>query len=278
VFFKSHLQYRGHVKYTLLLLPTVICCPHAQVGLGLTPMRLELNLKPGAVHSGGLNLSNEAGTPVRVRGELLDFNIDETSTPQFLRQIPSEAANSCREWLSANPMETELDQSQHSIVRYTIRVPQTATPRSYHCAIGYTTMPSAEQLKQTGLRNAIRIIAAIYIIIGKPAIEGDVSGLVYEPVPGSKVGQWRAVLSIQNRGGYFFRPSGTIELISASGATLETIDLVSLPALPHREQRYIVPVTYSNPADVKKLRARVDLGSHEVQEASIDVAPPLAVR
>jgi hypothetical protein len=261
-------------KSSFLLLPLIAACASAQVGLGLSPMRIELNLEPGATHSGALDLTNEVGSTVRIRGELLDFNLDDTMTPQFLRHIPTEAANSCREWLTANPMETEVDTAQHIIVRYTFRVPKTATPRSYHCAVGFTTLPPAEKVKGTGLRTAVRIVGSFYIIVGAPSIHGEISGLQFEPVPGSTEAAWRAVLTLQNLGDYHFRPSGAIELLSASGATIQSLPIPSFPTLPQRHQRYVLPVTVTNPADVRKLKAVVDLGNHELQEASIDVAPP----
>ncbi|HEY3444543.1 MAG TPA: hypothetical protein VGK29_27580 [Paludibaculum sp.] len=266
------------MKTTILLSSLFSLCCSAQVGLGLSPMRLDLSLQPGSSHSGALDLTNEVGSTARVRGELLDFQIDETTTPQFLRQIPGEAANSCREWLTANPMETEVTSSQHLIVRFTIQVPKTATPRSYYCGIGYTTLPTAEKLKTTGFRSAVRIVAAIYVIVGTPKPEGEVSGLFYEPVPGSKDNMWRVVLVVRNRSDYHFRPSGTVELLSGSGATMELIQIPSFPTLPRREQRYVLPVTLPNPSDVRKLNAKVDLGNHEIQEASIDVAQLAALR
>ena len=77
----------------------------AQLGLGLVPMRSELTMKPGQELSGSLKLSSESGTTTRIRAEINDFYIDNTDTPQFERDLPQEAANSCKTWLSLNPME-----------------------------------------------------------------------------------------------------------------------------------------------------------------------------
>jgi len=251
---------------------------HAQVGLGLSPMRLELDLEPGASYSGALDLTNQAGGTIRIRGEILDFQIDETTTPQFRRQIPAEAANSCREWLIANPMDTEVAATEHLIIRYTFRVPRTVTPGSYNCAVGYTTLPSADTLKQTGLKSAVRLVASFYVIVGKPILEGEISGLQFEPIPGAKHGAWQTVLVLRNRGAYHFRPIGSVHLLSATGATLETIEVPAFPALPRREQRYLIPAGLTNPSEVRKIKASVDLGSHEIQEASVDVAPVATLR
>src|SRR5215467_11608267 len=82
---------------------------HAQLGLGLVPMRTELSLKPGQPYSGSLKLSSQSGEAVRIRGEVLDFDVDENTAPQFERELPREAAVSCRKWLSLNPTEMEIE-------------------------------------------------------------------------------------------------------------------------------------------------------------------------
>ena len=183
----------------------------AQMGLGLAPMRVEASLAPGAVYSGILTLANNGSTPVRVAGETLDFYLDSTATPQFARDYPQETEFSCRAWLVANPMETELGDHAQTSVRYTVRVPQTATPRSYHCALGFTTQPTAEEAKEIGLRTAVQIVAAIYVVVGKPQLQGSIKDLRLEYVPDPKTPGWRAVVTLSNPGLMHFRPEGNLD-------------------------------------------------------------------
>src|SRR2546426_4021182 len=94
----------------ILALATTIASPlFAQVGLGLSPMRLELKFTAGAQHSGPLTLTNDSGARMRIRAEILDFYIDPLETPQFGRHYTQEAEFSCHDWLSINPMEVELE-------------------------------------------------------------------------------------------------------------------------------------------------------------------------
>src|SRR5260370_17629968 len=160
-------------RFLAALLLASIPAAHAQVGLGLAPMRLEFGMAAGGQHSGVLTLINDSGTPVRVRTELLDFSVDSTQTPQFEASLPSEEGLSCREWLAVNPMETEIDVGQQLLIRYTIRVPPSAdSPRSYHCAAGFSTLPTDGQLGGNGIRTAVRVVSAFYVVVGKPAVEG----------------------------------------------------------------------------------------------------------
>ena len=240
---------------------------HAQVGLGLAPMRLELRMAPGTQHSGTLNLSNSSGDKMRVRTELLDFHIDSEAIPQFERELKQEAAYSCRTWLSVNPMETELGYSAMLAVRYTIRAPQDASAGSYYCAAGFTTLPAATQINGTGMRMAVRAVAAFYVVIGNPQIEGGLKEFKLERVSsnGNKDGDWRAVVVMENHGLMYFRPTGKLEVVDAQGTVLETEDFQSFPVLPKREQRFLFPLKVPLANGNYTLRARVDIGTGEIQ-------------
>ena len=106
-------------------------------------MRVELHLKPGEEYSGSLKLSSGSMETTRVRAETDDFYIDDKTTPQFERDLPQEAAYSCKTWLSLNPNEMEIEKEGFVMVRYTLRLPENVAEGSYNCAAGFTTLPSA---------------------------------------------------------------------------------------------------------------------------------------
>ena len=79
-------------------------------------------------------------------------------------------------------------------------------------------MPAAEQMTGTGMRMAVRVVAAFYVVIGNPPIEGGLKEFKLESVlnkDNSKV--WRAVVVLANRGGMYFRPTGKLDVIDAEG-------------------------------------------------------------
>lgn len=246
----------------------------AQIGLGLAPMRLEFRIAPGQQQSGTLNLSNDSGTKVRIRSELLDFFVDSTATPQFERDLTNEAAYSCRPWLMVNPMETEAMAGNQLPVRFTIRVPEGVQEGSYHCAAGFVTLPPADQVQTTGIRTAVRVVTAFYVVVGNPTVDGGLKLIQIEPIRNAKPdgAVLQAVVVIENRGHMHFRPKGTLTVLDASGNTLETKDFQNLPVLPEREQRFLFPLGTDVRTGAYTLRARVDLGTGEIQEASAVVA------
>jgi hypothetical protein len=246
----------------------------AQIGLGLSPMRMELRLSPGASYSSTLRLANE-GDPVRVRTDVLDFQLDAEQNPQFEPGIAAEVAYSCRSWLTVNPMEAELNVKQGLPVRYTLRVPASAQPQSYNCAVGFTSLPTAAEVTRFGVRTAVRVVTAFYVIVGNPRVEGRLSEIAMEHIPGSK--DLRAVVVLENSGKMFYRPTGTLVVLDPTGAVIESYDVTPLPVLPERKQRFLFPLKNVSAGQPCALRVRLDLGTGEIQEGTA-VIPAARVR
>jgi len=268
----------NYSRAILFSLAGVICISsvcNAQVGIGLSPMRLEMNPAPRAVQSGLLTITNETDKAVRVRASLLDFFIDDTDTPQFGTSLPAEASASCRSWLSLNPMEFEVAPKRSSIVRYTLRVPATVAQASYHCAAGFTTLPTAEDMSSTGLRSAVRMVAAFYAVIGNPAIKGEVVSVGLERADHASEAPWRAVVVLRNSGARYYRPTGALDLVDDAGKVIKTLAFQSLPVLPNRDQRFLFPLEIGRDQTQFTLRARVSLGPPEILEAlaKVEIAP-----
>jgi hypothetical protein len=238
-------------------------------------MRVEIPLAPGTQHSGSLQLTNESSEKVRARAELLDFMVDETDTVQFQRNIASEAKYSCRQWLTLNPMEVEVAPRSQQVVRYTIRVPQQAGPAGFHCAAGFTTVSTAQQLTSEGigLKTAVRVVAAMYVVTGRPAIQGSLKEIKVEPVAGA-TDLWQGVVVLDNPGAMHYRPTGDLVLFDADGKELESQKFNPLPVLPDRQQRFLFPFKTRLENHSYRLRARVDLGGNEIQEGSIVFESP----
>ena len=273
----------------------------AQVGLGLLPMRVELKMAPGQQYSGSLKLSSQSGAKMRIRSEIDDFFVDDHASPQFERELPREAAYSCKKWLSLNPMEIELENGGFLNVRYTLRLPPDVAEGSYNCAAGFTTMPPAGQAAAgIGMQMAVRIVAALYVEVGAPPVVGRLKEIKLEPPPppapgpqgspapqdatqdssgpqGSQqgagsTGGWQAVLVMENSGKMYYRPTGKLEVLDEAGKTVETADIPSLPVLRERDQRFLFPLKTKLEPGHYKLRARVDIGTGEIQQGSADVS------
>jgi hypothetical protein len=241
----------------------------AQVDLGLAPMRVEFPATPGRAFSGTLTLNNAGKSRTRVRTELLDMYVDQAMTPQFVSNAPAEKDFSCRQWLSVNPMELEIDGRSQVPIRFTVRIPASANERSYHCAIGFRTMAAATEQEGMGMRMAVRVIGAIYPIVGKPEIAGAIKDLKLEAVPNSSERLQRVVVVMENSGLMLYRPTGDVDLLDADGKVVESQKMAPFPVLPKRQQRFILPLKTVLAPGRYSLRLRVDMGK-EIQETSAE--------
>jgi hypothetical protein len=161
------------------------------------------------------------GELIRVRTSVLDFHLDNEQNPQFEPSLTQEADYTCRNWLTVNPMEAELNAKGEIPVRYTLRVPADAQPRSYYCAAGFTSQPTAaDATSGMGIRTAVRVVTAFYVVVGNPVAEGHLSAISLEQVPGSK--DLRAVVVLENTGKMFYRPAGTLAVLDPGGAAIES--------------------------------------------------------
>jgi hypothetical protein len=242
----------------------------AQVDLGLSPMRVELPVAPGRSYSGTLVLTSAAQVKTRVRAELLDLYVDESTTPQFVASAPAEAAHSCRSWLSANPMEFEMPARGQMLVRYSLRVPTGASERSYHCALGFRSLPPVGENQGTTMHTAVRMITVFYPIVGKPPIAGIIKDLKLESVSSPSGTTWRAVVVMENSGLMMYRPAGSVDILDSSGKVIESQKLASFPSLPNRQQRYVLVLRTALSPGPYTLRAQIDVGG-ETQQASVAV-------
>ncbi len=240
-----------------------------QIGLALAPMRIELRMAPGAHQTGTLALSNDSRLRIRVRAETLDFYIDANGTPQFNREFPQEASHSCRQWLSLNPMEMEMEPETQIMVRFSIAAPVTAIDGGYHCGAGFTTMQVPTGAPNNGLRTAVRAVAAFYPVLGNPPIDGALKSIKLESPAGPGQGQYNVVVVMQNSGRTHFRPKGSLEVLDEAGKTVDSAAFQPLPVLPNREQRFLFPMKSQLENGAYTFRARVDIGTNEIQEAKV---------
>jgi P pilus assembly chaperone PapD len=248
----------------------------AQVDVGLSPMKIELPAIPGKSYSGSLSLKNSGTTKARFRVEMVDFYVDENTTPQFVAHVPAEEDYSCRSWLSANPMEMEVEPNTQVPVRYTVRAPANASERSYHCALGFRTVPQAGEVAGTAIRTAVRLMTVFYATVGQPSITGVIKELKLEQVAGTPNPLWRAVVVMENSGFMLYRPVGELSVVDATGTVVETQKVPSFPVLPKRLQRFVLPLKTSLSPGAYTLRARIEVGG-EIQQGSVAVTAMEAI-
>ncbi len=255
---------RGILPLLLVLLGSFPA--HAELGIALAPMRIEIQLPPGGQYTDSLRLTNDAAAAVRIRSELLDWFIDETMTPQFADRYDQEKEFSCRDWLQLNPREMDMVPNGTFRVRYTLRVPQETPQGEYHCGAGFVTLPPlhADQ-PALGVSIAVRAVAAFYVVVGNPASGPALRNL---SLRSASDGSWEAVAQFENQGLRHYRIQGFVEVVDAKGQVVEHDEYPPIPVLPKRLQAFPIRLKQELPPGTYVLHSQADVGLPEILEAS----------
>ena len=115
-------------------------CPAAgeaqTAGLGLRPMRLEMDVRPGQDRTMSFVIES-APSDIRVRGRLLltlgDWTIAEDTTVSY--HDPGSQRDSASPWLILSSADIPIESGQERLVRVTARVPGGVAPGVYPSAI-----------------------------------------------------------------------------------------------------------------------------------------------
>ena len=119
----------------------------------------------------------------------------------------------------------------------------------------------------TSLRTAVRMIAALYPTVGKPAVQGEIKEMKLEPVATEKGTRWKLAVIMENSGLIVYRAIGEVQVVDSNGTTIETVKVPTFPVLPKRQQRLVALVNNLSAPGSYTFRARVEVDG-EIQEAS----------
>jgi hypothetical protein len=264
-----HCKLKLHIKRRLIvsLWCTLVELASGQIGLGLSPLRISLSLKPGQSYTDSLTLNNESAFRVRVRAQLLDFKIDENQEPQFGHF--REERQSCAAFLRLSRSDFEIAEHEPTIIRYTLKLPAEANPGTYFCAVGFSTA-TIPWVGDLGMSINVRVVATFYVTVGPPRLVGTVKQLVIEKdAEGSD--KERVVCVLANEGPYVWRPEGQVEVVRRNGQIVEKIPFKALPVLPNRSQRFLFPLSQP-PITGDEVFVMFDIGNGEELESRVAVS------
>jgi hypothetical protein len=269
---RNHHYLRHYRKLTLAAVALAIAAfppaVRAQYGLALSPMRTELSVAPGVQRNGSLSIANDDATPGRFRTEILDLSIDKEAVPQFEKDIPSEKEFSCKDWLTVNPMEAEIPGKSQMMVRYTVKVPPDSPTRTYHCALGFTTLADPKKQQQAvGIVSLLRLAATFYVTVGNPPPAGEVKAISIEKYNAPDTAGYRAVISVENSGLTNLRGAGKVDVLNEGGEVVQASEFPTVVILPSRTQRLPLVLNKKLTDGAYTLRTSVNLGNGEIQEA-----------
>jgi hypothetical protein len=212
---------------------------------------------------------NDGTESAHLRAWPADWYFNEKDAPQFER-AGTHPAYSCGTWIKVNPTEFDVPAHGSAEVRYTATIPAGTPEAGYHCGVAVeTTRDPSAHLAATGLLTLFRFVNSVYVKVGNPEPEGEITSLELIAIPPGAPGadgkpsefpRWEYRLQVRNTGRTHFRVTAKLELRDAGGNKIDAGDVDSQPVLPETSRTFKVDSqTALTPGDYRLL-ATVDIG------------------
>lgn len=199
----------------------------AGIDLDISPLRVEIQVLPGAEYTNAIELTNFAEEPVRMRAYLEDWTLDPVGTPVFMPVGASQASSA--PWVTVGPEDFLIEGAQTEHVRFTVHVPEGVAEGAYHSAVLFETVPlnrADKPGRQVFMRG--RVACMLYVTVGEPERQAEIRSLA-AVVRGE---QPRLRFEVENTGGAFIRLAGDVRLAGKDAGAVASLPLPDVPVLP----------------------------------------------
>lgn len=251
----------------ILRLAVIIICAsgpvlygQGSVSLNVWPAKVDINLMPGESRTGIISVDNKGRERVQVLCYITDVAMDKYG--ELLFPEGGSLATSCESWFIVNPENFTLSQGANQKVRYTIKVPESASG-TYLASIFFHTKPTDDG-RGTGSKLAVRVGSMFVIsITGTGRKDGELSSLTLKNTPKANIAQ--VELGFLNKGNLLVRPTGTVEIKTEDGWTVDKLSLNERneAVLPNSERIFRLPLENIKQGSYTLL-ANVDYGGGEI--------------
>ncbi len=237
-----------------------------QISVEVSPLRVELAASPGGTHTQAVALTNQSDKPVRIRARVEDWYLAKDGTPQFKAAAP-DAWTSAARWVRLAPPEQVVDPGKEGVVRFTTTVPAATAEGGYRAAILFEFSPPGADPVARG-RDVLfqtRVATIVYINVGQPAIQVDLTNLVVRTPAGRPA---EVVATLKNGSRANLRTKGTLTLYDRAGTVVRQIDVPNVPVLPESERDVAIPTAGERdpplvPGDYR-VELKLDVGMREL--------------
>lgn len=164
------------VLFSSLALPSVAAAQAG--GLGLRPMRLEMEMPPGQERTMSFTIESPPAEHA-VRGRLLltlgDWQLAEDTSVSY--HDPGSQPNSAASWLVLSSGDLTIASGQQRLVRVTARVPEGTTPGVYTSSIFVQERPPADApvVGDQRFYFRFRYVVTVYIIVTPVSPKGELA-------------------------------------------------------------------------------------------------------
>ncbi len=233
-----------------------------QANFGLSPVRIEVDARPGRPLTDAIEVTNEARETARLRVYAEDWRLERDGAVAFSRA--GTGRRSASTWVRINPTEFDLPAGSTSDVRFTVTVPAGAPAGSYRSAIVVEQVPRRGPGDVPGSSVSVRprVATILYVRVGDPIPDGAITALVYR----GRQGLTRTLrMTVTNPGGVHFRTKGKILLEDpATKKVLYKLDIPDAPVLPESVRDVPIAVPPAVKPGTYHVRAELEIGRPEI--------------
>ena len=165
-----HRFFRPLALFVLAVLALTISAP-ADIGVDVSPMKLELSMTPGTSYTVPLTIHNSSTEAVHMVATMLDFGLAQNGNYQFGQA--GSRANSLMKYASINPRQFDLPANTTQQVRLSIALPNERLKGEYAGVVMFQTRPTRTA---RAVAFAVRLAAKVYMTIQNTVkVDGAIS-------------------------------------------------------------------------------------------------------
>jgi hypothetical protein len=247
----------------------------AQLSVEVSPLRVELQAGPGSTTTQAITISNAGTEAVRVRATLTDWDLSRDGAPQYEGAVVG-GPFSATGWVRLAPPEQVIQPGEQGTVRFSLAVPQGIAAGGYRSGILFEFGPASgdpvTRAREVTFKS--RIATLIYVNIGQPPIEADLTDLAVRAAGA----ETRVVATLKNTSRRSVRTKGSLTIYDGSGLSVRQVVVPDVPLLPQSEREVAMVIVDGDhpplpPGDYRvELKVDVGLPAVIVGETTLKVA------
>jgi len=243
---------------------------HAQISVGVTPIRAEHQVQAGQSKTDRLIVENKSPMPLHMKVSVADWYLTKDGDPVFVKRgkFPE---SSMSEWIEVNPAEFDLESDGRQILRYTMEVPPETPAGGYRAAIMVESVPeiAADHAANVTYLTA-RIGVVIYDQVGTVPTQAEITDqkIVADPENPENLA---VRLTIANGGLTHFRFKGECRILDNGGGVAQSLTVPEAVILPGTERFVLLKLKEAPPPGSFTIVSRLDVGLKELLEAKTHI-------
>ena len=248
-----------------LLVPAVAIC---DLSLGLTPMKIQLEVASGETTTKAFEIYNRGDEPAIIKVYVQDWSVRRGGDMVFL--APATNERSASSWVELSETQFALYPGETRLVRASISVPQDVEG-THWCILffeGIRQKPSA----RLGVGVGGRLGATVYVTA--KGTEYRAATITALSATRNETGGAEFATTFANLGNIHFYPQGMFRVISEEGKHVFESDLPKAVCLPGTERDYSVSCDHDFAPGTYRLTVTFDYGAEELLQGETEFTVP----